>query len=65
MARTCKVCGKRATFGHNVSHAHNVTNRVWRPNLQRVRIRTEQGATRRVRVCTRCLRSSKVAKSVR
>ncbi len=64
MARICEICGKKTVFGHNVSHAHNVTNRIWRPNLQRVRIRTEKGATRRIRICTRCLRSNKVEKAV-
>src|SRR6185295_19373131 len=37
MAQVCEVCSKGTRFGHNVSHAHNVTNRSWRPNLQRVR----------------------------
>ncbi len=64
MARACEVCGKKTVFGHNVSHAHNVTNRKWRPNLQRVRIRIPQGGTRRVRICTRCLRSGAVQKAV-
>lgn len=64
MARVCEVCSKKTVFGHSVSHAHNVTNRVWHPNLQRVRIREENGRTRRVRVCTRCLRNGKVRKAV-
>ncbi len=64
MARNCEICGKKTVFGHNVSHAHNVTNRIWRPNLQRIRIRTEKGATRRISICTRCLRSGKVEKAV-
>ena len=64
MAQVCKVCGKKTIFGHRISHAHNVTNRVWRPNLQRVRIRTENGTVRRVRICTRCLRRGAVNKAV-
>jgi large subunit ribosomal protein L28 len=64
MARMCAVCGKKTVFGHNVSHAHNVTNRTWLPNLQRVRVRTPGGGTRRMRVCTRCLRSGSVRKAV-
>ncbi len=64
MARVCEKCGKKTIFGHNVSHAHNVTNRDWRPNLQRVRIRIEGGGTRKVRICTRCIRSGKVEKAV-
>ena len=64
MARICEICGKKTIFGHNVSHAHNVTNRVWRPNLQRVRVREENGQTHRIRICTRCLRNGKVQKAV-
>ena len=64
MARVCEVCGKKTIFGHNVSHAHNVTNRTWLPNLQRVRVQTPGGGSKRRRVCTRCLRSGKVVKAV-
>ncbi len=63
MARACEVCGKKTIFGHNVSHAHNVTNRTFKPNLQRIRVRQEAGGTRRMRVCTRCIRSGAVAKA--
>jgi large subunit ribosomal protein L28 len=64
MARVCEVCGKKTVFGHNVSHAHNVTNRTWQPNLQRIRVKVPTGGTRRVRICTRCLRSGAVQKAV-
>jgi large subunit ribosomal protein L28 len=63
MARVCEICGKGPRFGHNISHAHNLTRAVWLPNLQKVRARL--GATvRRVRICTRCLRSGRVQKAV-
>ena len=62
MARRCDICGKGVQFGHNVSHAHNVTHRRWLPNLQRVRV-IEGGVARRRTVCTRCLRSGKVKKA--
>ncbi len=61
MARRCDLCGKGPLFGNRVSHAHNVTHRRFNPNLQRVRAVLE-GVQRRVRVCTRCLRSGKVVK---
>jgi large subunit ribosomal protein L28 len=64
MARVCEICGKKTVFGHNVSHAHNVTNRSWQPNLQKVRVQLPKGGTRRVRICTRCLRSGAVKKAV-
>lgn len=60
---SCIVCGKKRTVGNNVSHANNKTKRQIMPNLQRTRIITESG-TKRVHVCTRCLRSGKVKKAV-
>ena len=64
MARACAICGKKTVFGHNVSHAHNVTNRAWLPNLQRIRVQMPGGGTKRMRVCTRCVRSGSVRKAV-
>ena len=63
MARMCEVCGKSASFGNNRSHANNKTPRRWNPNLQRVRAMVN-GAPRRIRVCTQCLKSNRVAKAV-
>jgi len=48
--------------GHNVSHAKNRTNRRWYPNLQTVRVLVD-GAPRRVRVCSQCLKSNRIAKA--
>ena len=64
MSRTCDICGKGLQFGNRVSHAHNVSHRVWNPNLQRVRVVID-GKSKRIRVCTRCLRSGKVQKQSR
>ncbi|MGH9163472.1 MAG: 50S ribosomal protein L28 [Vicinamibacteraceae bacterium] len=62
MSKQCEICGKGPTFGRNISHAHNVTSRQFQPNLQSVRA-IIAGARRRIRVCTRCLRSNKVVKA--
>ena len=62
MAFRCEVCGKGPGSGHNVSHSHRRTKRRFMPNLQRVRIMLD-GTPRRVRVCTRCLRSGRVTKA--
>ncbi len=62
MARVCDVCGRGPQFGHRISHAHNVTKRRWNLNLQTVRA-VVNGATRRLRVCTSCIRSGKVQKA--
>jgi len=62
MPRQCYVCAKTPQFGRRISHAHNVSSRKFNPNLQSVRI-TEKGSVKRVRVCTRCLRSGRVQKA--
>ena len=62
MSQICKMCGKKPMSGHRVSHAHNVTNRRWNINLQRVRA-VVNGGTKRIRVCTACLRAGKVQKA--
>ena len=61
MAMRCALCGKGPQFGSRVSHAHNVTNRRFNPNLRPVRT-VVNGTHRKLRVCTRCLRSGKVVK---
>ena len=63
MAFACSVCGKKRMSGNNVSHANNKTKRVFRPNIQTVRALVA-GAAKRIRVCTRCLRSGCVTKAV-
>lgn len=62
MARICQICGKGPSVGNNVSHANNKTKRRWLPNLQRVRAKVD-GAVKRIRVCTRCIRSGLVQKA--
>ncbi|CAN2040032.1 Large ribosomal subunit protein bL28 [Candidatus Magnetomoraceae bacterium gMMP-15] len=62
MSKMCEICGKKPVVGHNVSHAHNVTKRRFNPNLQRVRT-VHNGQTKRMMVCTRCIRSGLVVKA--
>jgi large subunit ribosomal protein L28 len=61
MAKSCAVCGKTVQFGHNISHAHNVTKRRWQPNLPRVKV-VIGGKSHKIDICTRCLRSGAVEK---
>ena len=62
VARRCDICGKGTVAGNNVSHAHNKTKRVWKPNL--LKIQAKIGNTKKtIKVCTRCLRSGKVVKA--
>jgi large subunit ribosomal protein L28 len=61
MSRICSICGKKPSFGHNVSHANNRTPRRWDPNIQKVKA-VVNGTSRRIKVCTRCIRSGKITK---
>jgi large subunit ribosomal protein L28 len=62
MAKVCEVCGRGPRFGNRISHAHNVTKRRWNLNLPTVRA-IVNGASKRIRVCTSCIRSGKVQKA--
>ena len=62
MARVCEVCGRGPQFGNKISHANNVTKRRWNLNLQLVRA-VIKGSTKRLRVCTSCIRSGKIQKA--
>lgn len=78
MPQKCEICGKTGAQGNSVTtkgrakylggvgtKVTGISRRRFRPNLQRVRITDSNGATRRVRVCTQCLRSGRVTKRVR
>lgn len=54
MSRVCSICGKGKMSGHNVSHAKNRTNRVWLPNIQKVKV---DGKSQYV--CTKCMKTAK------
>ncbi|MDQ7033223.1 MAG: 50S ribosomal protein L28 [Desulfonauticus sp.] len=62
MSRRCEICGKSPLVGNNVSHANNKTKRKFLPNLQKVRTVLPNGKVRKIRVCTRCIRSGAVQK---
>jgi large subunit ribosomal protein L28 len=78
MARVCEVCGKGTQTGNAVetrgkakylggvgTKKTGITKRKFMPNLQRVKISTENGTHRTTRICTQCLRSGAVRKVVR
>ena len=62
MSRMCEICGKKPLTGNNVSHAHNLTKRRFRPNLQRVRA-LNNGRVKKMVVCTKCIKSGFVVKA--
>ncbi len=59
----CEVCGKAVQFGHNVSHSNKKTQKIWHPNVKKIRV-VENNRILRKNVCTRCIRSGKVQKAV-
>lgn len=61
MASVCEICDKRPSFGMSVSHSHRRTKRRWNPNIQRIRVQVG-GTTRRMDVCTSCIKAGKVTK---
>ena len=78
MARQCDVCGKGAQMGNQVTtrgkkkylggvgtKVTGISRRKFKPNLQRVRISTAEGAHKAINVCTQCLRSGAIVKVVR
>jgi large subunit ribosomal protein L28 len=63
VASVCDVCGKGPGFGHNVSHSHRRTNRRWNPNIQSVRTPAGGGNTKKLKVCTSCIKAGKVVRA--
>ncbi len=65
MSRVCEICGKGPMVGNNVSHAKNRTKKIWYPNLQKMRVINDKtGVVKKMKVCTRCLRSGSVTKAL-
>ena len=64
MSNVCSICGKGRQVGFSISHAHNKSKKVWKPNVQKVRSVSSSGMIKRITVCTRCIRSGCVVKPV-
>ncbi|MDR2884789.1 MAG: 50S ribosomal protein L28 [Deferribacteraceae bacterium] len=63
MSRRCDVCGKGPLSGNRISHAHNVSKRVFLPNLHSVRALNADGTTARIKVCSKCMKAGKIKKA--
>ena len=59
----CDVCGKGVSFGIKVSHSHRRSNKMWKSNVKSVRVKTENGGTQKMYVCTSCLKSGRVERA--
>ncbi|MDR0788926.1 MAG: 50S ribosomal protein L28 [Bifidobacteriaceae bacterium] len=62
MSLECSVCGKKPSFGNNVSHSQVKTRRRWNPNIQSVRA-VVSGTPKKVKACTSCIKAGKIVKA--
>jgi len=76
MARECAVTGKKTITGRRIVrkglskkkggiglHVTSATKRTFKPNLQRIRVRDENGTVKRVWVSAKAIRSGKITKA--
>ncbi len=63
MAKVCSVCGKGKVFGNKVTFSNKKNSRSWSPNLRNVKA-VVNGSPKRIKVCTRCLRSGYVERAL-
>jgi len=64
MGNTVSHRGKAKYLGGVGTKVTGIGRRKFKPNLQRVRVATGGGGSKRMRVCTQCIRSGAVAKKV-
>ncbi len=58
MAYRCDICNKGSEAGHAVSHAKNRTARIFKPNLQKIKV-LKNGSKTQVKLCTSCIQRLK------
>lgn len=58
MSKFCDICGRGPTTGNAVSHSNRHTRRRWLINLRSVMVDIG-GEHKRLKVCTKCLRTGK------
>ena len=63
MSRKWYVTGLGTVAGNNRPHSLKASRRTWKANLQKVRIKDENGKIKRVYVSTRALRSGLVERA--
>ena len=76
MSRVCALCEKKPNFGRHVKRRGmarrkggagrkitGVSHRLFKPNIQRIKITTPQG-TKHILICAKCLKAGKIKKAV-
>lgn len=77
MSRSCDVCQRKPSVGNKIetrgkakylggvgTKITGITRRTFVPNLQNVHVTLPNGTNKRLKVCTRCIRSGAVRKVV-
>ena len=65
MGNSVETRGKAKYLGGVGTKITGITRRQFRPNLQRVRVATQDGGAKAIKVCTQCIRSGSVRKAVK
>lgn len=63
MSKQCAVCGKTPLKAAKLTFSHKQIVKRQSPNLQEIKA-VVNGVTKRIKVCTSCLRAGKVQKAV-
>ena len=63
MAKTCEICGKGDLKAAKLTFSHKQIVHTQEPNLQSVKA-VVNGQTKRITVCTSCLKAGKVQKAI-
>ena len=63
MSKVCEICGKAPVAGRSISHSHRVTNRMFRPNIQKITVVEKNGKVCKKYVCTRCMKAGEVTRA--
>ena len=76
MARICAITGRRPVKGSIIhrkgqskksggigTHVTKVTKRLFRPNLQRIRVRLPDGSAKRILVSVKAIKAGKIVKA--
>jgi large subunit ribosomal protein L28 len=77
MAHTCDICGRGTQVGNAITRrglakskggvGKKITGkskRTYKVNIQKIRVYDDNGVARKMKVCTKCIRSGKVKKRV-
>lgn len=63
MSKKCEICGKTPIKAAKLTFSHKQIVKTQEPNLQKVKA-VVNGSTKRITVCTSCIRAGKVQKAV-